>query len=307
MQTKTHQLSLDNFRQYLVQKEMRASTIQEHVNCTRRYLQWITESERAGLPGSEHQQAGQITYTELLEYVQYLKSRNVQIPTINMRLAGIRHYYEFLKSEGLCETNPARSLFIKGTVKRVVVNPLTYPELEKLYHDYAQYAEAKPTYNSLHRASIARGKAMLSLLIWQGLHSGELQKMRREHIDLSKGVIEIQGGARSNARTLSLAPVQILPLNSYLQSLQVATETLFIGDNVNNNLQLLIKEVRGVNPIVKNAGHIRASVILHWLKIYGKRQVQYMIGHRSISSTERYEVQQLDTLTDQLQRHHPFA
>ena len=295
----TTQLSLDNFGQYLLQKEMRTSTIQEHVNSTRRYLQWITESERT--------EAAQMTYTELLEYVQYLKDRNVQVQSINIRLAGIRHYYEFLKSEGLCDANPARRLFIKGAVKRVVVNPLTYPELEKLYHDYAQYAEAKPTYNSLHRASIARGKAMLSLLIWQGLHSGELQKMRREHIDLSKGLIEIQGGARSNARTLSLAPVQILPLNSYLQSLTTDQELLFDGHNVNNNLQLLIKEVRGVNPAVKNVGHIRASLILHWLKIYGKRQVQYMIGHRCISSTERYEVQQLDTLTDQLQRHHPFA
>lgn len=291
--------ALEKYRIYLLGKELRASTVQEHVYGVRRFILWALES---GRDGAEH-----MTHTEILEYVQHLKDRNVQVQSINIRLNSIRQYYEFLKTEGICEVNPARRLMIKGTVKRVTENPLSYPELEKLYEDYAQYADNKPTYNSLHRASIARGKAMLSLLIWQGLHSGELQKMRKEHLNLSKGVIEIQGGARSNGRTLTLAPVQILPLHSYLQSLPSGRETIFITRNVNNNLQLLIKEVRGVNPVVKNAGHIRASLILHWLKIYGKRQVQYMIGHRSISSTERYEVQQLDTLTDQLQRHHPFA
>jgi site-specific recombinase XerD len=289
----------EKYRQYLVSKELRQSTVSEHIYGARRFIQWATQSGRSGIE--------YMTYTELLEYVQHLKERQVQPQSINIQLNNIRQYYEFLKSEGICETNPAKRLHIKGTIKKVVVNPLSYSELEKLYHDYAAYADAKPTYNRLHRASILRGKVLLSLMIWQGMHSGELQKLRSEHIQLSKGVLDIPGAARSNGRTLPLAPAQILLLHGYLQTIESAQQKLFDGKNVNNNLQLLIKEIRGVNPVVKNAGHIRASVILHWMKIYDKRKVQHMIGHKRIGSTEKYEVQQLDTLTDQLQRFHPFA
>jgi len=43
------------------------------------------------------------------------------------------------------------------------------------------------------------------------------------------------------------------------------------------------------------------------LSQHNKRQVQYMAGHKYITSTEMYEVQQLETLTDQLSKHHPFG
>jgi integrase/recombinase XerD len=286
------------FYQYLRDKDQRESTAQEHVRSAERFIQWATESGRTGVE--------QMSYTELLEYIQHLKDRNIQPQTINIRLNSIRHYYEFLKSEGICETNPAKRLHIKGTVKKIVANPLAYSELEKLYHDYAAYADQKKTLNAIHRQSIEKRKVMLSLMIWQGLHSGELAKLRAEHLQLSKGIVDVQGAARSNGRTLSLAPVQILLLSNYQNNLPKDQQTVFIGD-VHQQVLLLVKELSGINPIVKNAGHIRASVILHWMKIYDKRKVQYMIGHRHIGSTEKYELQQLDTLTDQLQRYHPFA
>lgn len=72
-------------------------------------------------------------------------------------------------------------------------------------------------------------------------------------------------------------------------------------------VQHLIEELKGINPQIKNAQHIRASVILYWLKQYNKRQVQYMAGHKYIDSTERYAMQQTDTLKDQLAKHHPFG
>jgi site-specific recombinase XerD len=72
-------------------------------------------------------------------------------------------------------------------------------------------------------------------------------------------------------------------------------------------MHLLMEELKGINPQIQNAAHIRASVILHWLRQHNKRQVQYMAGHKSITSTEKYAVQELETLTDQLSKHHPFG
>ena len=83
-------------------------------------------------------------------------------------------------------------------------------------------------------------------------------------------------------------------------------QTQLFQRDVDNQLFQLMQELRGLNQKVQTATHIRASVIMHWLKLHGKRQVQYMIGHKWISSTEHYELQDLEELTSLLEVHHPF-
>jgi hypothetical protein len=96
-----------------------------------------------------------------------------------------------------------------------------------------------------------------------------------------------------------LQPVQILPIDEYLLhtrlQLKPKGDELFPG-NLHNPIYLLVQELQGINPVLTNALHIMGSVIINWLKLHNKRQVQYMAGHKYISSTEAYAVQDLDTL-----------
>jgi len=50
----------------------------------------------------------------------------------------------------------------------------------------------------------------------------------------------------------------------------------------------------------KSIDQIRASVIVHWLKLYNLRKVQVMAGHRYISSTENYKANNLDDLKEDI-------
>lgn len=288
---------MKSFYYYLKGKEQQESTVQEHIKNIERFMQWAKETGCSEID--------RMSYTELLEYVQHMKEKKMSVPTINIRLNSIRQYYDHLKEEGVIEKNPARRLHIKGAIRKIVINPLTYAELEKLYQDYCAHLDNLPVVKKVQLRSRIKNKVLLSLMIWQGLHSGELEKIRSEHVQLSRGIITAIATTRSNGRELSLMPSQIIPMNDYLKNLPSHQEKLFVG-NLHQQIHSLMEEVKGINPVVKNAGHIRASVILHWMKVYDKRQVQYMIGHRHISSTENYEVQQLDTLSDQLQRYHPF-
>jgi len=47
-------------------------------------------------------------------------------------------------------------------------------------------------------------------------------------------------------------------------------------------------------------------VITHWLKLHNLRKVQYMAGHRYISSTESYKANNLDGLKEDIAKFHPF-
>ena len=53
--------------------------------------------------------------------------------------------------------------------------------------------------------------------------------------------------------------------------------------------------------------YISGQVILHWLRQYNKRQEQYTAVHKYINSAEMYEVQELESLTQALTKHHPFV
>jgi integrase/recombinase XerD len=287
---------MKNFEAYLRAEKLNERSIPEHVKNLNHYFAWAKEHNIA--------EPQHTTYNELLGYVSYLKTKSLNTSTINIRLNSLRKYYDYLKAEGITEANPARKLHIKGTVKRVVVNPLSYSELETLYEVYSKpkerYREAK------HQRAHRRNSIILGLMVWQGIHSGELGKIELQHINLNQGTITIPGGIRSNSRELKLEPRQMIAMYQYISETTFATEKLFSGQ-MQDRVQALTNELKGINPTIRNAAHIRASVILHWMKMYDKRQVQYMAGHRNISSTEHYQMQELTGLIDQLARHHPFG
>jgi integrase/recombinase XerD len=72
-----------------------------------------------------------------------------------------------------------------------------------------------------------------------------------------------------------------------------------------NMLQKLTKEITEQNSNVENLHQVRASIITNWLKQYNKRKVQYMAGHRYVSSTEAYEANNIDALQEDIQRFYP--
>ncbi len=290
-------MNLQPFEYYLKDSGLKESTTREHVKNLSRFMHWAKEND---LTGIEH-----LTYPELLNYIQYLKTKKLSTHTLNIRLNSICKYFEHLKEEGRAESNPARKLYIKGAVKKIVHNPLSYTELEKLYYDYEKYTEEKPIREAKQHLSKQKSIVVLGLMIWQAVHSGELKKIEKQHINLKQGMIYLPSTARSNSREIKLETAQILPLHKYLHRLG-ENQTYLIENNSHNLIARITEELKGLNQSVTSARHIRASVILHWLKMYNKREVQYMAGHKWISSTENYEVQELEGLTDLLQKHHPF-
>lgn len=296
-------MNLQRFEYYLKSSGLAARTIAEHLGDISRFAVWIKENH--GLIGAEGGfiEMATIRYNDLLGYVQAMKSKGLSVATQNIRIASIRKYFEHLKEEGEAETNPARRLHIKGAIKKIIHHPLSYGELEELYREYSQpkehYREEK------HRKAHERNTIILGLMIGQGVHSGELGKIEIHHVKLNEGRIYIPGARRSNGRELKLASWQIILLHQYM------TEADFTGDMLFDchpytTIYYLVKELKGLNPVIKNPQHIRASVILHWMRMYSKREVQYMAGHKWISSTEHYQVQELEGLTELLEKHHPF-
>lgn len=284
-------------------QKLSSSTINEHCSNVKRFTDWLKLESALD--------TANVRYNDLLAYIQHEKQKHISPATINLRLASISWYFEFLKKEGEVQKNVAKTLRVKGVIRRVVENPLNADELQELYQQYSQLGiDANDQLQDRTRNAHQRNTVIVGLLINQGIHSGELQKMEINHINLKEGTVYIPSTAKSNSRILQLVPAQILPIHEYLQVtrplLKPQGDELFPGSMRNIILQL-VEELQGINPVIANALHIRGSVIIGWLKRHNKRQVQYMAGHKYISSTEAYAMQELDTLQDELSKHHPFG
>ena len=196
------------------------------------------------------------------------------------------------------------------------------------------YQEIKSLYEQ-YKVSDKRGKrnrVMLGLMIYQGLTTEELQKLEPCHIKLREGKVYVPGGKHSGARTLEMQAVQLLDMQEYLQQVrprmledmgkprsgrrplrinyEAVESRLFFSENGSENIKSslyhLFRNIRKLNPQITSAKVIRYSVIAHWLKEKGIRQVQYMAGHRYVSSTQRYRDYNMDELSRELQQFHPL-
>ncbi|HLZ16958.1 MAG TPA: hypothetical protein VKQ08_07955, partial [Cyclobacteriaceae bacterium] len=116
---------------------------------------------------------------------------------------------------------------------------------------------------------------------------------------------------------LQLESHQIMDLNEYLTQLRPQileksgqkTNRLFVSIEGGFKLRLDVpmRQLRKQNPKVENADQLRASVIVKWLKQYNLRQVQYLAGHRFISSTEAYQQSDMEGLTEEVNQFHPLG
>lgn len=289
---------LNDFKNYLRAEGQRLNTINGNVNIVKRFLNWLSE---------EQIELSTTNYNDLLAYVNHCKENKNTARTINSNLVAVKHFYNFLQQKELVKHNPAEELRVKNVIKRQPHDLLEWEELEELYKNY-------PTSNITGK----RNKTILGMLIYQGLNSGEVAAIELKDVKLEEAKVYVPSVGRSNSRTLKLESVQILQLQKYITQVRPVllamndkkSEKLFTssgnGNRLDNSLMRLMKNAKKLNSKIKDPKQIRASVITFWLKNQNIRQVQYMTGHRYISSTERYRTDLLETLQEQIDELHPL-
>ena len=250
--------------------------------------------------------AATIDYKTILKYIEELKKTGIKTNTLQSYIGSLKIYFKYLQEENYRTDNPVENINIKGKVKTVLGQLLTAEELEDLYYSY----ETKE--DDLTRK---RNKIIIGLLVYQGLHTTELQHLKEEHVELYKGKIHIPQTARTNGRTLELKPWQLMEFMEYLQQIRPQIvpkneEALFTSSygntNISNVLKRISEELKLINYNYQNAIQIRNSVIVNWLKSNNLRKTQYLAGHRYISSTERYQQDNLEELHEMINNFHPI-
>lgn len=304
---------LDGFKNYLQELGSDKNTIRQKSNYAGYYLRWLE---------GEHLQPEDARYNDLLSFIDYCRLEGNSTGHINTKLRSIRDYYQYLKKMGYVTINPAANLYLKGTSHRVVSGIIDFKELESLYQVYPA--------TSLRQK---RNKIILGLLIYQGLNTEDLGRLLVGSVKLKEGKIHVIGDRRRNSRNMELRSFQVLELHEYLTIVRPEIineidkpksarkpdrinserlrDQLFISingsENIKNSLFHMFREIKKINPVIVSAIKIRQSVITYWLRTMNLRQVQYMAGHKYVSSTERYQRSNLENLQNKLEKYHPLS
>lgn len=301
---------MNEYSEYLIAKGYSRSSTETIVKEAVRFLEWISKQN------IEITVAG---YNDITAYIKTNQQRGIKIRTVQHIAINVKHYLNYLVEAGIITHNPALAFKLKNTKRKTVYNILSNEELETIYKTYRSElpAQTKSPPQALNKLSRKRNKTLLGLIIYQGIAADDIKNLELSHLELREGKVTIPSTKRSNERTLKLEPHQIFDLYDYinetrkeiLKLTKKESKKLFIsigiGKNVQNLLAHLLEEIKKYHPTVENLHQIRASIITNWLKQYNKRKVQYMAGHRFISSTERYEASNIEALQEDVEKFYP--
>lgn len=304
---------------YLCAKGYSTTTTQGYLADVYRFYTW-TKAQNIPLETVGH--------NDILGYIQHIKPTNSQ-HSVSAIINSLKHYYNYLIASEIIQENPANSIAIKGVKRKKLYTILTRQELEQLYHQCTLTLSPElvhPTQNAKnanwYQTSVLtakRNQVIVGLLIYQGLNTTELMQLKVVDVKLREGKIWIAGTRKSNERELKLESVQIMDIMEYtlktrdqlVNQSKTLTDKLFLssegGQGLSNALFKLCKKLTTINPKVTSLQQIRTSVITHWLKIHNLRETQYLAGHRYISSTEAYMVNDLEGLQEEIEKYHPIS
>ena len=260
--------------------------------------------EDKGLAGD----AGRVDSLHVRAYLAGLYGRNGPT-TVAKKLAALRGLFAFLKARGHVEANPAAAVSTPRT-KRKLPRFVSVDEAARLTD-----TEWEDTPQGL------RDRAIVEVLYGSGLRVSEVVGLNLDSIDLEQGTTRVLGKG-DKERIVPLGRMSLAALRSYLERRdQLAARgrrpherALFLGRGgariAVRTVQRMVRR-RGLEVATREPVHphaLRHSCATHLLDAGADlRVIQELLGHTSLSTTQRYTHVSIDGLMEVYDRAHPLA
>jgi integrase/recombinase XerC len=224
--------------------------------------------------------------------------------TVGRRLSSVRSFFRFLYREGHMKSNPAKLV--------------SSPRLPKLLPKYLSVDDAFSLVEKPEGIGFApaRDRAILELLYSSGLRVGELAGLNVGDINVREALVKAQGKGKKE-RIVPIGSKALDAIKTYLVErilLKSKEEAVFL-----NRLGTRLTD-RGVRRIVvkyARAIAINGSIGPHTLRhsfashlLQGGadlRVIQELLGHVSLSTTQKYTHLDVAHLMDVYDKAHPMA
>jgi len=219
------------------------------------------------------------------------------------KLAGLRTFFRYLCREGVLRRNPARALLSPRTERRIP-RRLEEGEVSALL----DFPAATP--------QELRARAILELLYATGIRCSELVGLDLSDVDLEARMVRVLGKGRKE-RIVPFGTRAHEALSAYLGSREQArptTDALLInlrgGRLTDRSVRMIVAaRVRQIALVKRLSPHtLRHSFATHLLERGADlRAIQELLGHVSLSTTQRYTHVNAHHLLEIYRKTHPRA
>ncbi|NWF52718.1 MAG: tyrosine recombinase XerC [Nitrospirae bacterium] len=284
---------IDKFLRYLkVEKAVSPHTLRAYKKDLEEFIRFI----KANLEDIE--------IADIRGFIAEQIKRGLNKTTASRRLACVRSFYRFLYREGYTRTNPAK--FISN------------PKLPKLL---PRFLSVDDVFNLVERPSgpgfiNARDRAILELLYSSGLRVSEISGLFIDDINIRDGFLKVRGKGRKE-RIVPIGSKAIDAIKSCLAervTLKSNESFLFLnrrGKRLNERgvRRIVVKYARITGISGKIGPHsLRHTFATHLLQSGADlRVIQELLGHSSLSTTQKYTHLDVTHLIDVYDKAHPFA
>ncbi len=249
----------------------------------------------------------QVDVLALRGFLAYLHQRGAARSSIARKLAALRTFFRFLTREGRLEKNPAR-LVSTPRLDKKIPGRLEVKEVEKLL-------ECPDTSNPLGR----RDQAILELIYATGLRVSELVGLDRTSIELDAQLVRARGKGRKE-RLVPFGEPATDALETYLLDRPelvrrgAGTDALFLNARgqrlTTRSVHRLVRKYLSQAALRSGLSphSLRHAFATHLLERGADlRSIQELLGHSSLSTTQKYTHLTTEKLLKVYEKSHPKA
>ena len=259
-----------NYRRFLKRRNYSPCTVKNYLNSLKHFVLWVNVPiER-------------VCQHKVTEYIDYLLTKRLKAKTINLHLARIRVFYDYLyHEEEIKVVNPVK----KGTNLR----------LSKPLPKHLKDEEVKALFNGIKKH---RDRAIFKVMLRCGLRVEEVSDLALTDIDLKRRKIHVRNGKGNKDRVVYISQDTHIALMEYLRRRpQSRAKKIFLvekGTSIGEPIS-----VRGIQKRIEyyarkarlkvSCHHLRHTMATQLLNADAEIEtIQDLLGHNRITTTERY-------------------
>jgi integrase/recombinase XerC len=284
-------------------------------NTGRAYLHDLTEfaafirenfgPEKGDRQAWEHFGVEEVDGLMIRSYLGFLSKKNKKA-TIARKLSAIRSFFRYLVKYGIILDNP--------------LDMILTPKQEKTIPSYLTVDDMFRLLDSMGNDTLldARNRAVLETLYSSGLRVSELSGMNLFDVDFNRCVIRVLGKGNKE-RMVPIGKKAILAIEEYRSRLAAETKipahentALFLNKNggrltPRSIARVLEKAAKACGLLIPVSPHaLRHTFATHMLDAGADlRAVQELLGHKSLSTTQKYTHLSIDRLMETYDKSHP--
>jgi integrase/recombinase XerC len=294
-------------------------TLRSYRNDLGQFLEYLSP------PGAPEVKLHEIDHRVIREFLGHLHDRHLQKRSLARKLASLRSLFKFCAREGLVRDNPAR---LVATPKLPVRIPavLSAEEMNTFLDRMASGDTLRPAGRTKGEKEdglmLQRDRAILELLYASGLRVSELTGLDLGDIDRQEQILRVIGkgnkerivpyGAKAEQALVAYEPIRKKLL--YQAGGRGEAQALFLNRDgrrlgARSVGRIVKKYVRLVNINWDLHPHsLRHAFATHLLADGADlRAIQELLGHASLSTTQRYTHASIRQLMEVYDKAHPHA